>query len=821
MSNPLLYSPEVVYSFGSFRLDLSRQQLLRENEPVALTPKLFDTLLVLVKSAGRVVSRKVLIEKVWPDTIVTDTSISQNIFLLRKIVGDDAIETVPRRGYRFTVPVVLETRGTAPWITAVPPAPPDPDVRAQPGPRPRTRTMAVLAVVIVAALAVGWMAHEWRLRRRIAFARDVMALHRQSALVAAPFVIERRADGDRWLRTALPRMLADQLAGERLRVTPAETAIRMPLDLRLADAPEFAPGTAARIGRYTHADLILAGSFAALGDAASDQIALTARIQESRKGEVVAIASAVGPREQLFRLVESVSGELRAQLGIAEPAPDERRRAARLAAPSNLQAARLYARGVEELHRYNLLAARDALLAAATSDPSYAPTHRALCEVWSKLANNAKAKESAELALRSARDLPRAQQLEIEAVHSQAYRNFAKAVETRRTLTNFYPDNVDYALDLVGALFAAQRLPEALETARALRAKHPAANDPRIDFAEANVQLEMGTWPAAARLADRAAAQLRNGGSQVLLARTLSIKGTAQQRQGDEGWRATQQECLDVSRAAGFTAGAWRALNTLAVGYADGGQPEKAIPLLVAAEAEAKKNGDTRLLLGSAGNLGYVCNLAGRWEEARQAIERAIPLARAVGDKTNEAIAINMLADRDCGVGDYAAARRHASDALQRMRALSRKSGVATSLAVLGRVATIEGRFDDARSLLGESLETFESLGSKETKSVRMALAQLAVAEGRTADAMALIAQAPDSAEGMAVRAFATSDEKLASEALRAKPALHAHETLMLHILMARARGDAAGLDALAAVAAQKGDVVAARFARRVMRPTL
>lgn len=813
MSNPKLYSPEVVYSFGEFRLDVAREQLLRGDEAVPLTPKLFDTLLVLVKSGGRVASRRMLTEKVWPDTIVSDTSISQNIFLLRKILGDDAIETVPRRGYRFVLPVALEHRTTAPWITAVPKVEAVPEPLPAPPPS-RKRTIAAIAVVIVAAIALGWLAREWRLRRRVAFARDVMSLHRQSALVPAPFAIERRADGDAWLRTALPRMLGDQLAGERLRVTPAETAIRMPLDLRLNDAPEFAPETASRIGRYAHAGLILAGSFAALGDAPSDEITLTARIQESHEGEVVAIASAVGTREHLFGLVQNVAADLRAQLGIAEPAPDERRRAAHYAAPASLEAARDYARGMEQLHRYNLIAARDSLLKAAAGDPKYAPAHRALCEVWTKLANNNKAKESAELALRNAHDLPRAQQLEIEAVHAQTHRDFARAVETRRTLANFYPENVDYGLDLVAALFAAQRLPEALETARALRAKDPQAVDPRIDFAEANVQLEMGAWPDARRLADRAAAQLRNGGSQVLLARALSVKGTAQQRQGDHGWRATQQECLAVSRAAGYTAGIWRALNTLAIGEADEGRPENAIPLYQAAEAAARKNGDTRLQLGAAGNLGYVCNVAGRWEEARQALDRAIALARAAGDQANEAIAINMLAERALGVGDYPAARRHAGDALTRMRAIARKSGIATSLATLGRVATIEGRNAEARQLLGESLKTFEEIGSKDAGSVRTALAQLALAEGRTREALAQLAQTPPSSEASALRAFATSDETLAAEALRLKPALHAHEALLVRIAVARAKRDSATLSALAREAEQRGDAMAGRAAR-------
>ena len=87
----------------SARLDPAERKLLRGNEIVALTPKAFDTLHLLVRNSGRVLEKDELIGMLWPDTFVEEGSLSNHIFLLRKALGEDPgfIETVPRQGYRF------------------------------------------------------------------------------------------------------------------------------------------------------------------------------------------------------------------------------------------------------------------------------------------------------------------------------------------------------------------------------------------------------------------------------------------------------------------------------------------------------------------------------------------------------------------------------------------------------------------------------------------------------------------------------------------------------------------------------------------------
>lgn len=96
------------YRFGRFTLDCRNQRLLRENEPLPLTARTFEVLLALVRRRGQLIPKEELLQLVWGDVAVTEANLTQQIFILRRLFGDEArcIVTVPRRGYRFTADVV-------------------------------------------------------------------------------------------------------------------------------------------------------------------------------------------------------------------------------------------------------------------------------------------------------------------------------------------------------------------------------------------------------------------------------------------------------------------------------------------------------------------------------------------------------------------------------------------------------------------------------------------------------------------------------------------------------------------------------------------
>ena len=112
------------YRFGPFHLDARERRLSRGEVVIPLRLKVFDTLLVLVENAGRLVTKQELLDTVWPETTVEENNLNHNVSVLRKALGEKAtgqqyIETVPRVGYRFAAPVEAAVPQTGASAAAV------------------------------------------------------------------------------------------------------------------------------------------------------------------------------------------------------------------------------------------------------------------------------------------------------------------------------------------------------------------------------------------------------------------------------------------------------------------------------------------------------------------------------------------------------------------------------------------------------------------------------------------------------------------------------------------------------------------------------
>lgn len=156
-----------VYEFGPYRLDTARALLLREGEVVPLTHKALETLAILVRNSGQVVSKDELMREVWPDAFVEEGSLARNISVLRKALGESPsehqyIETIPRRGYRFVatvneaanLPALRQSEAVAPiqtieaYTSSLPPA-------AQPSTKSGWRTKAAIILLAFVMLVAG------------------------------------------------------------------------------------------------------------------------------------------------------------------------------------------------------------------------------------------------------------------------------------------------------------------------------------------------------------------------------------------------------------------------------------------------------------------------------------------------------------------------------------------------------------------------------------------------------------------------------------------------------------------------------------------
>jgi Tol biopolymer transport system component/DNA-binding winged helix-turn-helix (wHTH) protein len=116
VSNP----SETSYRFGSFELDPVRRTLSRGGKAIALKPKVFETLRVLVQNSGRVMDKNELMQQVWPDSVVEEVNLAHNISVIRKALGQRSDEnkfiiTVPGRGYGFVADVAeIQRNGQLP-----------------------------------------------------------------------------------------------------------------------------------------------------------------------------------------------------------------------------------------------------------------------------------------------------------------------------------------------------------------------------------------------------------------------------------------------------------------------------------------------------------------------------------------------------------------------------------------------------------------------------------------------------------------------------------------------------------------------------------
>jgi eukaryotic-like serine/threonine-protein kinase len=174
------------YRFGEFSLDKARRVLLKNDEPVPLTPKAFDTLLVLVREHGHVVEKEELLKEVWPDTFVGEATLAQNIFTLRKALGqkngsNPFIETVPRHGYRFTADVTSVAEEDQKIV----------DVSNISLVLKKTRLIATFAAIAIACTLIALVAVKLRNRRTV------------SPLTSGPLQVKRLTNNGHVVRATL------------------------------------------------------------------------------------------------------------------------------------------------------------------------------------------------------------------------------------------------------------------------------------------------------------------------------------------------------------------------------------------------------------------------------------------------------------------------------------------------------------------------------------------------------------------------------------------------------------------------------------------
>ena len=466
-----------VYEFGPFRLDTSQELLLEGTRKIPLTPKAYQTLLVLVENGGRTLGKDHLLQKVWPDAFVEEATLAQNIFTLRKQLRDDKdtalyIETVPKRGYRF----VAEVRH-------VKPAAPTPQRQ------PRFRRQAVAYAVVVAGVcAVTVGAWYWSSSKAGNKAAPRGTQQKPTTLAVLPFRgLSDNGDDGSWGIGMTDAIITRLTSLQNLAVRPTGSVLKY----------TKSPVDPARAAQELGVESVLDGTYQRAGDRIRISVQLIETNQSTRWAEHYDLKT-----KDLLNFQDEVAQKVVDGLRVEV----SRRERDLLASPStnSAEAYDLYLQGRVYKNDYftrtqldSLRRGQEVLRQALKTDPSFADAHALLAMMYLLECANFRENAAANL-LEGEKTARRALELNPNSAEGllalgfgqgQAGRN-AEAIRTLRQAVLQAP-NSEFAWDLLGYVYHYAGLNELAERAYR-RSLELDPTTPRIYWMRSRMLLYLG-----------------------------------------------------------------------------------------------------------------------------------------------------------------------------------------------------------------------------------------------------------------------------------------------------------------------------------------
>jgi serine/threonine protein kinase/tetratricopeptide (TPR) repeat protein len=646
------------------------------------------------------------------------------------------------------------------------------------GARRRAWTSA-LAMVILVAWTSSTLPHRVADAPVAGAAGPFPPPNRRSVAVLGFRNLSQRPD-TAWLSTALSETLRSELSvGEKLRMIPGEDVARMRRDLPLGEVDSLGRDSLLRVRGDLGADLVVLGSYLALGKDAGGRIRFDLCVQDAISGETVTAFTEGGTEERVFDLVSRTGERLRQRLGVSDVATAAGGDAG-LPTPATSEALRLYSEGVARLRDLDALEARRLLEAAVAADRSYFPARAALSEAWSVLGYQPRALEEAKNAYRLAAGASREQRLSVEARMREAGQEWPRAVETYSTLCQLFPDDVDHALRLAAAQRSAGKTQDALATLERLRATPgPAGTDLRIDLEAARAYMALTDYRRMQGAARAAADRGLERGSRQVVAKALILEGQALEVLGqlreasrrfeeareiyaggaDRGGVASTlhwigltrlregdlteaesvlREALDIFLKIGDQRGAAGVFNALGLSVRRQGRFADALQLLERSVDAFREIGDRRGVARALTNRAGILREQGDFTRAAQLYEEVLSIAREYGGRGDTSIILTNLAYLRRERGDLEGSKKGCEESLAMAEEGGLKSQIALDHYGIAEVLLLMGRTEEARHEHGAALALREELGEKlEVATSRLALATVSLEEGNPAAAEA------------------------------------------------------------------------------------
>lgn len=554
---------------------------------------------------------------------------------------------------------------------------------------PAWLSIAMAVVVVIGAVEV-YRAHVDR-RARTGAESGPAANERRS--VAVLQFKNQGSQDDAWLGTALSEMVTEQLAaGDQLRAIPGDDVARTYSDLSLAGMFSFGQVLLSKIQANLGSDYIVSGSYTLTGDTAARGVRISLQLQDTHSGRVLSSSSYDGTLDALSDVAKRIATDVRAALTVPAPTDIERTQAD-AAAPSNPQALRLYAEGLDKLRAFDLLEARDRLEHAIQLEPNYALAHAALADTLQLLGYDQLARDEAKRAADLSGDLSQKDRRSIDARYRAISADWEEAAKIYGALWEVYNDEPSFALEEAHAQAEAGHAQDALATLDALRRSDSRAkNDPRTDYEEALAAEKLSDVTRQHAAAAKAAKEASQQGAILLAAEAYWQDCNALLAMGDtkgaEGSCQQANQWSDSSAAKQVKARSLTALSNLMDAE---GKPEQVMALRKQALEDAQEIGSRKDIIGALMNLANLQSTEGRIADAQSNERQAIQIARDIGDKQQLLDLQNNLASDSKTEGEYQDAKAQYEDSLQTARDIGDQGGISTALQNLGSLCLLAG----------------------------------------------------------------------------------------------------------------------------------
>jgi DNA-binding winged helix-turn-helix (wHTH) protein/tetratricopeptide (TPR) repeat protein len=441
------------YQFGRFHLDAAQRLLLRDGQPVALQPKAMDILLLLVRNPGQAITKENLLANIWPGMVVEESNLSQNIFLLRKVLGDGEggrryIVTLPRRGYQFAeqVRVCLESTEEGQAAASAPPT----DIvgaTGTGGPHGRFRAPVryLLPAIICAVIAVILVT-----RSNLQRARDPRVLAVSDTIVLADFT---NGTGDAVFEGTLRQALAAQLEQSPLLNLLSDQRVATTLALMRKPKDEPISGqVASEICQRTGSAVVIDGDIARLGS----QYLLTLKASACGSGETLGRTQArASDKDHVLDALGTAATALRRRLGESLDSVQKYDAPPEAVTTPSLDALHAYSAAYRTMIRSNDYPGAVPLFERAIAlDPKFAMAYARLGINYFNLGEPERAQESLRKAYELADRLSDREQLYIAASYNAMARgDFVAARRSYELWSQIYPRD-QFAIGNLGVVYS-------------------------------------------------------------------------------------------------------------------------------------------------------------------------------------------------------------------------------------------------------------------------------------------------------------------------------------------------------------------------------